>query len=566
MTAGAGGPGATGGWSRPWSWDDAARRAGVDRDGRLNMGAQPYAHPRALVYRRSDGTQQDWSGEALHALARRVADVLRRAGVRPGERVAGLLGRSPASYAVPLAAWRLGAVYVPLFAGFRSEALRVRIADAGATVVVTDPANRASLAEAQQKLPDLTVLVAGLAGAASGAGAAAADGDDGDLDFDALVAAAPEHQPVHPTHRTDASTIMYTSGTTGPPKGCTLQHHSCVTLLPFLAHCLTVTPQESLFSTADTGWSFGLFTTGVAPFSAGCSRLFLEGGYDPAAWWQAMRDNGSTHLASAPTGFRQLAAAGSEAIGPAGPPPSLRAATSGGEPLDPEVIRWWQEHVGVTIHDAYGLTELGMVVGNPRGPGAPDPVPGSMGYAIPGFEIGLLEDGGGEVHGSGEGRVAVRDNGWLLGSGYWGRQPEWDARLQDGWWVTEDVARRDDAGRLWYQSRSDDVIVTAGYNVGPFEVEAVLLEHPLVADSAVVGVPDERKGQVIEAHVVLTAGTRGAALAAAPTPASAELTAELKRWVGERIGWHAAPRHVTVHATLPRTESGKVKRRELRGR
>ena len=490
----------------------------------------PFTHPRALVYRQADGTQQVFSGPELGALARRTADVLRRAGVKPGDRVAGLLGRRPASFAVPLAVWQLGAVYVPLFAGFGAEALRVRIADAGVTVVVTDPANRASLAEAQTRLGDLTVLVADAAATTAVGGHAAGDSAaagpaDGDFDFDALLAAAPEHHGVHPTHRSDAATIMYTSGTTGQPKGCVLQHHTCVTLLPYLEHCLALTPQEALLSTADTGWAFGLFTTGVAPFSIGCSRLFLGGGYDPEAWWAALRENGITHLASAPTGFRQLAAAGVEAMGPAGAPALLRAATSGGEPLNPEVIRWWQEAVGVTIHDSYGLTELGMVIANPRGPDAPAPAPGSMGYAVPGFEIALLDDDGEEVRGGGEGRVAVGNNGFLLGSTYWGRDAEWQARLQGGWWVTEDIARRDEAGRYWYQSRADDVIVTAGYNVGPFEVETVLMEHPLVSDVAVIGVPDERKGQVIEAHVVVTAGAGSA------VPAPEALTAELKRWV-----------------------------------
>jgi acetyl-CoA synthetase len=283
-----------------------------------------------------------------------------------------------------------------------------------------------------------------------------------------------------------------------------------------------------------------------------------------------MRENGITHVASAPTGFRQLAAAGVEAFGGDGrAPASLRAATSGGEPLNAEVIRWWQENVGVTIHDSYGLTELGMLICNLRGPGALEPAPGSMGVELPGFAIRLLDDEGNEVRGEGEGRIAVLDHDFLLSRTYWGREAEWDARVEDGWWVTEDVARRDAQGRYWYLSRADDVIVTAGYNVGPFEVETVLMEHPLVADVAVVGVPDERKGQVIEAHIVLAAGgatAGGATPAEGATPATPELTAELKKWVGERVGWHAAPRHVTVHHELPRTESGKVKRRELRAK
>ena len=511
------------------------------------MGAMPYAHPRTLVHRRADGSQQVLSGGDLHALAMRTADVLRRAGVRPGDRIAGLVGRRPSSYAVPLAAWRLGAIYVPLFSGFKAEALRVRIADAGVRVVVTDPQNRAALAEAQDRLPDLTVLVTG----ANGIRLAPSD-----RDLDALVADAPEHREVAATHRSDAASILYTSGTTGLPKGCVIPHSACVTLWPYVEHCMALTPQDALFSSADTGWAFGLFSTGVVPFSYGCSRLFLEGGYDAEAWWAAMRENGITHMASAPTAFRQLANAGTDAFGGDGrPPATLRAATSGGEPLNPEVIRWWQENVGVTIFDSYGLTELGMLVCNLRGPGANEVAPGSMGVALPGFEIGLVDGGGEHVHGEGSGRIAVRDDGWFLSRTYWGRQAEWDARLQDGWWVTEDVARRDAQGRYWYQSRADDVIVTAGYNVGPFEVEAVLMEHPAVADVAVVGVPDERKGQVPEAHVVLAPGV---------DPAALDLAAELKRWVGERVGWHASPRAVTVHAALPRTESGKDKRGELR--
>ena len=193
-----------------------------------------------------------------------------------------------------------------------------------------------------------------------------------------------------------------------------------------------------------------------------------------------------------------------------------------------------------------------MVIGNLRGPHAGEQLPGSMGVAIPGFDVRLVDDSGDPVVEGDEGRIAVRDNGYLLSITYWGRDAEWGARVHDGWWVTEDLARRDEAGRYWYVARSDDVIVTAGYNVGPFEVENALLEHPLVRDAACVGEPDPRKGHVVAAHLVL---------AGVEPP---DLAEELERWVGKRVGWHAAPRRVYVHDELPRTESGKIRRAQLR--
>jgi acetyl-CoA synthetase len=277
------------------------------------------------------------------------------------------------------------------------------------------------------------------------------------------------------------------------------------------------------------------------------SELVYEGRFEPTGWWSAVRELGATHVAGAPTGFRQLALAGVEATG--GPLPALGGATAVGEPLDADVIAWFRENLGIAIHDGYGLSELGMITGNLR-PG--EPVPGSMGVELPGFRVRLVDDDGADVAEGETGHVAVHDHGYLLATTYWGRDDEWRARLRDGWWLTEDLARRDEHGRYWYLSRADDVIVTAGYNVGPFEVETVLLEHPLVADAACVAEPDARKGQVPVAHVVLTGAE----------PPS--LPDDLKRWVGERIGWHASPRRVYVHSELPRTESGKVRRAQLR--
>ncbi|MGI9659282.1 MAG: acyl-CoA synthetase [Gaiellaceae bacterium] len=528
--------------SQPWDWEAAARSLGAERDGRFNAGGVPMTHPSAVVWRGEDGRDDFVSGDTLQRRAGRIANVLRRGGVRQGDRVAGLMGRRPASFAVPLALWQLGAVYVPLFSGFRRDAIGVRLEDAGVRAVVTDPGNRSSLAGLEK---DLTLFMVG-DWPSVGRGRSSA----GEIDLDREADEADELSGLVETRLNDPATIMYTSGTSGRPKGCVIPHRGIINLAPYVEHCLALAPDDLLFSTADTGWSFGLYTSGLTPLALGNSRLLYEGGFDAAEWWRAMEELGVTHVASAPTGFRQLAVKGTAAIDKM--PTMLRAATAGGETLDTNSIDWFREEIGVTIYDSYGLTELGMLVANLRGPGAKKPAPGSMGFAVPGFDVQLVDDEGAPVGGEDEGQVAVRDDGWFLSSTYWGREEEWDARIRNGYWVTEDRARRDVEGRFWYVGRSDDVIVTAGYNVGPAEVEGVLLEHPAVAEAACVGEPDERKGHVIAAHVVLV------------EEAPEGLLDELRQMVGERVGWHAAPRTLREHTALPRTESGKVRRKALR--
>lgn len=522
-----------------WDWESAAREIGVSRDGRFNAGAIAFRQRAAVIWRRADGDTTVVSGADLMRLADEAAGALAAVGVGPGDRVAAMLGRRPEAFTVALATWRLGAIYVPLFSGFGSDAVAVRLEDSGASVLVVDSPNAAAAQVARDRIAGLRVI------SVDGAG------EHADHSLGDLVDRAGPGTAVHDTRLGDPATIMYTSGTSGAPKGCVLQHSGIVGLLPFVRHCLALGPEEVLFSTADTGWSFGLYTTGLAPLAAGATRLLYEGAFDPAAWWAVAREHGATHLASAPTGFRQLAAAGA----PEGAPVPIRTATSAGEPLTREVVGWFQEHLGCSLHDAYGLTELGMVVANLRGEGAGDAVAGSMGVAVPGFTVRLCDDDDREVPDGEAGRVAVRDNGFLLGSDYWGRSPEWQARLRDGWWFTEDLARRDEDGRFWYVGRADDVIVTAGFNVGPGDVENALLQHPAIVDAGCIAAADERKGHVVAAHVVLREGA---------TADPDELLPELRRWVGERVGWHAAPRRLEVHASLPRTESGKLRRRDLR--
>jgi acetyl-CoA synthetase len=491
-----------------------------------------------VIWQRADGGVEVLGGSALAQRAERIAAAIAACGVQPGCRVAALLGRRPESFALPLATWRLGAIYVPLFTGFGADAVAVRLADSGAEVLVVDGSNRAAVEAARERVPGLTVVsVEPLC-------------EFADVELETLVSRHTEIPGVHETALTDPATIMYTSGTTGLPKGCVIPHRGIITLLPFVTHCLALAPDEVLFSSADTGWSFGLYTTGLAPLACGATRLLYEPGFDAAAWWAAAGRHGATQFASAPTGYRQLAAAGSQALSP---DVRVREATSAGEPLTGEILAWFERHVGATIHDSYGLTELGMVIANLRGPGSREPRTGSIGVALPGFAIELRTAEGAAVGLGDVGRIAVRDDGWLLGSTYWNRPQEWTDRVHDGWWITDDLARCDDEGRFWYLARADDVIVTAGYNVGPSEVEGALLEHPAVLDVACVGEPDDRKGQVVVAHAVLAEGV----------VADARLLEELRAWVGSRVGWHAAPRRLHAHDALPRTDSGKLVRRGL---
>lgn len=518
-----------------WDWAQAAREAGASADGMFNAGTVPLPAVQAVTWWRTDGEAVTYSGARLTHRVREIAAVLAAVGVGRGDRVACLLARQPASFVTAMAAWYLGALFVPLFTGLGEDSLRSRLGDCGPVAAITDIANRPSLEAVSGILPDLKIVLMD------------GPGEPGDADLAAALAREPALPEPAPARLDDPATIMYTSGTTGRPKGCLIPHRGVLTLQPYVRYFLGLQLGDTLFSGADAGWSFGLFTTGLAPMMAGITRVIYQGPFDPAGWWRAVAEGPAPHLAAAPTAFRQLAAAGSDLV-----PSQFAAASSAGEVLDAATADWFAQNTGVRIHDSYGLTEVGMVTGSLRLPGAPSAVPGSMGTPLPGFEVALAGPDGTMLDGETAGRVMVRDNGFLLSSGYWGRMPEWEARFADGWFATEDHARRDSQGCYRYIGRADDVIVTSGYNVGPAEVEAALLSHPLVTDVACVGEPDPVRGAVPAAHVVLTG------------PAPASLLAELRATVGTQIGWYAAPRRLHVHRELPRTESGKVRRHLLR--
>jgi acetyl-CoA synthetase len=484
----------------------------------------------ALRYEDAAGHTEQLTYRALADLSARLATRLAAAGVVHGDRVATLLPRRPELLVATLAVWRLGAVHVPLFTAFGPEAVAFRLEDAEAAVVITDQTNRGKLPADTRAdvllVDDLRDQLAGV---------------------EPLAASAT-------TSPDDLMILIYTSGTTGHPKGVEVPVRALASFEAYLRFGLDVQPHDIHWNIADPGWAYGLYYGLIANLLLGKAILFYNGLFDPEVTYRLLATHGVTNLAAAPTVYRVLRASG---LVPTGL--RLRACASAGEPLNPDVIRWAEQTLGVTIHDQYGQTELGMAVINPRRADLARPIkPGSMGQAMPGFLVVIVDPEGHELAPGEMGELAIDTSAsplcWFRG--YW-REPEWTARrfLDNGrLYLTGDAASMDADGYVFFSSRADDVISSAGYRIGPFEVESSLMAHPAVAEAAAVGMPDALRGEVVKAFVVLRPGQ---------TPTDA-LAAELREFVKTRLSAHAYPREVAFIEQLPRTPSGKVQRFLLR--
>ncbi len=530
-----------------FAWDGVTRFLDWDPSRRLNIAHEAcdrWAVDRgrvALIWVGARDESKTLTYFDLAQLTNRLANVLRGLGVKRGDRVAAIMPRRPETFAASLATWKAGAIFVPLFSGFGPDAIRDRLAASEVRVVFTEARYR-ELVERGLHADVPVIVVAGERGTGL---------RRGDVSFWAEVETADPAFATVETNPDEFCALMFTSGTTGPPKGCMIPHRALVGLIPFAQHVLALRPADLLWATSDPGWTFGLFSTGVVPMALGFPRLVYEGDFDARAWWHICARHHVTHLTGTPTAYRSLAAAGEVAF--SGGQLAVTRATSAGEPLNPEPIRWLAAHAGFEVYDAYGVTEVGMVIGNPR-TGSHRLKPGSMGFPLPGYDVALLDEHGKEVAPGEPGTIAIRRHHWFLSSGYWNMPEEWNRRWRDEWFMTGDTAYRDDDGYLWFVGRHDDVIVTAGMNVGPFEIESALVSHPAVAEAAVVGKPDPRRGQVVKAYIVLRRGEAG----------SPQLVEALQALVRDRVGRHAWPRDVDFVRDLPRTESGKIQRALLR--
>ncbi|WP_460434127.1 AMP-binding protein [Angustibacter speluncae] len=480
----------------------------------------------------------------------RLARALSDLGVGRGDRVASLMDKSVDLVVLIVATWRLGAVYVPLFTAFAPQSIAMRLEGSGCHVVVVDPGQRDKLVPGPDLAEDAQrrILVTGHG----------APEHPGDLLLTEVIGAASSEPLPRVAVGGDGPLVhMFTSGTTGKPKGVVHPVAYLAGWQVYLELALGVTEESTYWCAADPGWAYGLYSAIAAPLTAGVATMLVSGGFSVEGTWKVLSDHRVTDFTAAPTVYRALRS--SSVPVPAGL--TLARLSSAGEPLTPEVNEWAGAALGLQVHDHFGQTEVGMVLANCHHPDLARPMKaGSMGRAIPGWELTVLAEESDEPAGPGVlGRVAVEVAASPAMTFTEYQTPgQADSRFTADrrWYLTGDASRVDADGDFFFSSRDDDVIIMAGYRIGPFEIESVLSQHPAVAECCVVAAPDEVRGEVIEAHVVLRDGVAG----------GPELVVELQQLVKTRYAAHAYPRTVHFRDALPKTPSGKVQRYLLRNR
>lgn len=487
------------------------------------------------------GDSEQYTFAELAGAAGGVANYL-DAHVSDRARIGAMLPAQLELYAVVFGTIGAGRVYVPLAPVFGPEALQYRLGDAGAELLFTTPDHLDKLDRGA--LPNLETVVV--------VGDTDRDAIDGiTIDPYSMIRDQPAAFETVDTHPRDIFSITYTSGTTGQPKGCPSRHRATLERVhPYLEFAVDLRSTDHYFVAASPAWSYGLVAgtlcAGLRGTAIGCYR----GPFDPEQFIETIDEFNVTNLMAPPTALRQLRASPVE---PGNYEVDLRVLMSAGESLDAETVEWCHHHLGAQPQDAYGLTEGGMAVCN-----YPfdewEIKPGSMGKPAPGFDVALINDDDEMVVCPDEvGEIVIKRRA-DAGGEYWGN-PEESIEMFSGQWLhTGDLASRDDDGYYWYHSRADDVIISAGYRIGPEEVEATLLTHPAVSEAGVIGIPDETRGERVKAYVSLVEST---------TP-SDETAAELISYARETLSKHEYPREIEFVDELPKTASGKIQRAALR--
>jgi len=486
-------------------------------------------HPReklAMIHEDFAGNVRRVTWGELQDASNRLANVLSAHGVQRGDRVAMLLPPTPETAAAFFATWKLGAILLSMSVLYGDDGIRHRLTDSGSKVLVTNAAN----ADRMERSLVEQVLI---------------------LDDDLLSGGSTQFTAVD-TAADDPAQLYYSSGTTGLAKGI-LHAHRYILAHEEFVYCHDVKEGELFHGMGEWAWAAGIAPLlGAWRYGAVQVVYQREGGFDPNRQLAFLSAHEVTNVFGTPTAIRSMMGISDASTRY---PQKLRIVCSAGEPLNPEAIRWFRDQYGVTVLDYYGLTESYPLCANFPFMEVRE---GSMGKPMPGWEVAILDEDERPVPQGQRGEICLRARSnphYPLG--YWNR-PAGDSEEVFGgeWFHSRDAASTDEDGYFWYEGRADDVIISAGYRIGPFEVESACLEHPAVAEAAAVAAPDERRGNVVKAFVVLAAGHE-------PSDALAE---EIKAFVRDHLSAYAYPRLVEFVPDLPKTLTGKIRRIELRER
>ena len=492
----------------------------------------------ALIHEQPDGQVRRYTFAELRELSNRCANMLVGLGLQRNDRVLLLLGQRPETAILHLAAWRAGMISVLCSVLFGADAVSYRVQTSGAKVVITDDAN---LDKAIEVAGDARVLCV--------------DGGRGEAaDFWALLREGAGTFATVDTDADDPAFLLFTSGTTGPAKGALHAHRSLLGHMPCIEmqHDFFPQPGDVMWSASDWAWITGLMDVLMPSWFHGVPVLaFRSVGFDPEQAFHMMAKHDVTNTLLVPTMIRLMKQV---------PNPrsryelKVRSLISGGEAVGPEIIEWTQDALGIRINEVFGQTECNLVLGHNAALMAPKP--GSLGQPIPGHVGAIVDDAGNELPAGEVGQIAFRRPDPVMLLEYWNNPVATRDKFAGDWLLTGDLGVRDEDGYFWYRSRADDVITSAGYRIGPGEIEEALLRHPAVRLAAAIGVPDAVRTESIKAFLVLAEDQQ-------PTDALAQ---EIREFVKTRLARHEYPRDIEFVDALPTTTTGKIMRRELRER
>jgi len=460
--------------------------------------------------------------------------------IGPGDPLIVMLPRVPEWQIVTVGALKCGALLIPSSTILRSKDIAYRAQHSGAVAIITISEQTANVDRVRGEIPSVQHFLE-----------LTADGNaaPGWTDLRDAMGRASNSWDGNPNAASDPALVFYTSGTTGPPKAVLHSHAYTYAQRYTSTQWHGARIGDRLWTTSDTGWAKAAYGVIFGPWSVGAEVVLFDGRFDARNELDFLVELGPHIFCAPPTEFRMLVKEDLSGL----QIPNLRECVSAGEPLNPEVIRAWKQATGITIRDGYGQTETILLVGN--FPGIPIK-PGSMGLPMPGHRVDVIDDSGQSAETGQVGDIAVHGQPPSLFRGYWKDDPATARTRRGDWYLTGDRAYRDEDGYFWFVARADDVIISAAYRIGPFEVESALLEHPAVAEAGVIGKPDKLAMEIVKAFVSLKEGYE-------PTD---KLNRELRRFAREKLGPGVAPREIDFIDSLPKTRSGKIMRRLLKAR